>query len=203
MAGWSQNRRGSGIWKLTARLPSSSVHVWFLHDDGGRHRVMMMEMPFGAHPVAVIEGGHKALRESSSGGLADPTAGAHSLTCCVVARARPWGTHSCLKARRARATNPWQLVQRASFRPDRRGPSERVSAAWAARVWAELAGHCHTESRRWARFACRLVSCHPDLLTGRAAKGSPSAALRSGSEQGQRVTVLRRCATRWFRGCLP
>ena len=55
MAGWSQNKRGSGVWKLTARLPSSSVHVWFLHDDGGRHRVMMMEMPFGAHPVAVIE----------------------------------------------------------------------------------------------------------------------------------------------------
>ena len=50
MAGWSQNRRGSGIWKLTARLPSSAVHVWFLHDDGGRHKVMMMEMPFGAHP---------------------------------------------------------------------------------------------------------------------------------------------------------
>ena len=36
--------------------------------------VMMMEMPFGANPVAVIEGGHKALRESSSGGLTDPTA---------------------------------------------------------------------------------------------------------------------------------
>ena len=48
--------------------------MWFLHDDGGRHRVMMMEMPFGAHPVAVIEGGNKALRESSSGGHTDPTA---------------------------------------------------------------------------------------------------------------------------------
>jgi hypothetical protein len=29
-------------------------------------------MPFGAHSVAVIEGGHTALRESSSGELTDP-----------------------------------------------------------------------------------------------------------------------------------
>ena len=72
MAEWSQNRRGSGIWKLTARLPSSSVHVWFLHDDGGRHRVMMMEMPFGAHPVAVIEGGHKALGNRQRAGSRIP-----------------------------------------------------------------------------------------------------------------------------------
>jgi hypothetical protein len=55
MAGWSQNRRGSGIWKLTDRLSSSSVHVSFMHDDGGRHGVMM-EVPFGGHPVAVIQG---------------------------------------------------------------------------------------------------------------------------------------------------
>jgi len=74
MAGWSQNRRGSGIWNLMDRLPSSSVHVWFMHDDGGRHGVMM-EMPFGGHPVAVIEGvAIRSLRESSSGELADPTA---------------------------------------------------------------------------------------------------------------------------------
>jgi len=55
MAGWSQNRRGE--WHLEVDAPSAedAVHVRVLHDDGGCYGVMM-EMPFGAHPVAVIEG---------------------------------------------------------------------------------------------------------------------------------------------------
>ena len=56
MAGWSQNRRGE--WHLEVDAPSAedaAVHVRVLHDDGGCYGVMM-KMPFGAHPVAVIEG---------------------------------------------------------------------------------------------------------------------------------------------------
>jgi len=48
MAGWSQNRRGSGIWELTPRAPSTLSACGFLHDDGGRYGVI--KVPFGAHP---------------------------------------------------------------------------------------------------------------------------------------------------------
>ena len=49
---------GGGIWKLTAPRAEDAVHVRVFHDDGGCYGVMM-KMPFGAHPDAVIEGGHK------------------------------------------------------------------------------------------------------------------------------------------------
>jgi hypothetical protein len=46
-----------GEWHLEADVPSAedAVHVRVLHDDGGCYGVMM-EMLFGAHPVAVIGG---------------------------------------------------------------------------------------------------------------------------------------------------
>jgi hypothetical protein len=62
-------------------------------------------MPFGAHPVAVIEGGHTALRESSSASLRIHL-GAQPLTCPVVAPVRPGGLTLCLIARCASVANP-------------------------------------------------------------------------------------------------
>jgi len=54
-AGGSQNRRGE--WHLEADAPSAedTAHVRVLHGNGGCDGVMM-KMPFGAHPVVVIEG---------------------------------------------------------------------------------------------------------------------------------------------------
>jgi len=62
-------------------------------------------MPFGAHSVAVIEGGDMALRESSSGELTDPP-WRPGLTCPGVARVRLGGLTLCLIARCASAANP-------------------------------------------------------------------------------------------------
>ena len=95
-----------GEWHLEADVPSAedAVHVRVLHDVDGCYGVMM-EMPFGAHPVAVIGGGHRALRESSSASSRIHL-GAHVLTCPVVVRVRPGDSLSCLTARCASVTNP-------------------------------------------------------------------------------------------------
>jgi len=42
--GWSQDERVSGIWKLTGPIAEDAVHVWFLHDDGGRHGVIKVQL---------------------------------------------------------------------------------------------------------------------------------------------------------------
>ena len=43
-AGWSQDK--SGEWHLEADAPivEDAIHVWFLHDDGGRHGVIKVQL---------------------------------------------------------------------------------------------------------------------------------------------------------------
>ena len=45
--GWSQEKRVSGVWKLDGPILEDADHVWFLHDDGGRHGVIKVQL--GAH----------------------------------------------------------------------------------------------------------------------------------------------------------
>ena len=73
-------------------------------------------MPFGAHSVAVIEGGDTALRESSSGELTDPPwRPGPGVSRCRSRSSR--GTHSLLdSAVRECGESRVAPVQRASFR---------------------------------------------------------------------------------------
>jgi hypothetical protein len=107
-----------GEWHLEADVPSAedAVDVRVLQDVGGCYGVMM-ELPFGAHPVAVIGGGHRALRESSSGELTDPLwRPGPDVSCCRPRSSR--GTHSLLdSAVRECGESRVAPVQRASFRP--------------------------------------------------------------------------------------
>ena len=114
MAGWSQNRRGE--WHLEADVPSAedAVHVRVLHDDGGCYGVMM-EMPFGAHLVAVIGGWPYGRSGIVIGELTDPP-WRPCPDLSLVARVRPGGPLSCLTARCASVANPaWH--RRASVIP--------------------------------------------------------------------------------------
>jgi len=53
---WSQNSGGSGHLEVDApSAEDAAVNVRVFHDDGGCDGVKM-KTPFGAHPVAVIEG---------------------------------------------------------------------------------------------------------------------------------------------------
>ena len=45
--GWSQEKRVSGVWKLDGPILEDADHVWFSHDDGGRHGVIKVQL--GAH----------------------------------------------------------------------------------------------------------------------------------------------------------
>jgi len=75
MAGWSLNRPGEGHLDADAPSAQHAVSVRFRHDARGATE--LIKVPLAPTLSGSSRGGHRALRESSSGGLTDPNAGAH------------------------------------------------------------------------------------------------------------------------------